>query len=79
MAHVEGVVAHVRFTTPPRETIYDYERDVDGVYVRRRISFSREAQHAHTLPNVIGWLVSLVVLSAAMLTCAETRSCTVRL
>lgn len=56
MGHVEGVVANVRLTTPPRETIYDYERDADGVYVRRRISFSREFQHHRELPNAIAWL-----------------------
>ena len=47
----------MRFTTPPRETIYGYERDADGVYVRRRFSFSREFQHEEALPNVTGWLV----------------------
>lgn len=57
MAHVEGVVAQVRFATPPRETIFGYERDVDGVYVRRRFSFSREFQLAEELPNVTSWLV----------------------
>jgi choline dehydrogenase-like flavoprotein len=57
MAHIEGVVANVRFATPPKQTIYGYERDVDGVYVRRRISFSRQLQHDAELPNVIGWLI----------------------
>jgi choline dehydrogenase-like flavoprotein len=56
MAHVEGSVANVRFSTPPRRTIYGYERDVDGVYVRRRFSFSEEYQTKHELPNVVGWL-----------------------
>jgi hypothetical protein len=57
MGHVEGVVAQLRLTTPPRETVHDYERDADGVYVRRRLSFSREFQLAEELPNVIGSLV----------------------
>jgi choline dehydrogenase-like flavoprotein len=56
MGHVEGVIARVQLTTPPRKTIYGYERDVDGVYVRRRFSLSRELQHSESLPNVIGWL-----------------------
>jgi choline dehydrogenase-like flavoprotein len=56
MAHVEGSIANVRFSTPPRQTVYGYERDVDGVYVRRRFSFSEEYQRAHNLPNVVGWL-----------------------
>jgi hypothetical protein len=56
MAHVEGSVANVRFSTPPRQTLYGYERDVDGVYVRRRFSFSEEYQLAHELPNIVSWL-----------------------
>ena len=58
MAHVEGGIAWVRFTTPPRETIFDYERDVDDVYVRRRFSFSDEAQRRLELPNIVGWLAN---------------------
>jgi choline dehydrogenase-like flavoprotein len=56
MAHLEGSIANVRFNTPPNETIYGYERDVDGTYIRRRFSFSAEYQRAHGLPNVVGWL-----------------------
>jgi choline dehydrogenase-like flavoprotein len=56
MAHVEGSIANVRFSTPPRRTIYGYERDTDGVYVRRRFSFSEEYQRTHELPNVVSWL-----------------------
>ena len=56
MAHVEGSVANVRFSTPPRQTVYGYERDTDGVYVRRRFSFTEEYQHKHKLPNVVSWL-----------------------
>ena len=56
MAHVEGSIANVRFSTPPRQTAYGYERDTDGVYVRRRFSFSEEYQRAHKLPNVVSWL-----------------------
>ena len=36
--------------------MYGYERDIDGTYVRRRISFSEDYQRAHKLPNVVGWL-----------------------
>jgi len=56
MAHVEGSIANVRFSTPPRRTVYGYERDTDGVYVRRRFSFSEEYQQTHKLPNVVSWL-----------------------
>jgi hypothetical protein len=56
MAHVEGAVANVRFTTPPRSTVYGYERDTDGVYVRRRFAFVEEFQVREELPNVVAWL-----------------------
>ncbi|MDQ6805315.1 MAG: GMC family oxidoreductase [Actinomycetota bacterium] len=58
MGHAEGVIAKVRFTTPPQRTIYAYERDVDGVYVRRRFSFSAEAQQRLELPNIVAWLAN---------------------
>jgi hypothetical protein len=56
MAHVEGSISNVRFSTPPRQTVYGYERDTDGVYVRRRFSFPEEYQRKHRLPNVVSWL-----------------------
>jgi choline dehydrogenase-like flavoprotein len=56
MAHVEGSVANIRFSSSPRQTVYGYERDIDGVYVRRRFSFTEEYQRAHKLPNVFSWL-----------------------
>lgn len=56
MAHVEGSIANVQFSTPPRHTVYGYEHDTDGVYVRRRFSFTEEYQRRHNLPNVVSWL-----------------------
>ena len=56
MAHVEGSIANVRFSTPSRRTVYGYERDTDGVFVRRRLSFTEEYQRTHRLPNVVSWL-----------------------
>lgn len=58
MGHVEGTVADVRLSTPPRETMFGYELDNDGVYVRRRLSFSRQFQHARQLPNIVAWLAN---------------------
>ena len=58
MAHVEGGVANVHFTTPPHATQYSYVRDVDGVYVRRRVTFAPEFQREQGLPNVVGWLAN---------------------
>lgn len=58
MGHVEGVIARAHFTTAPKETIFGYERDVDGTYVRRRLSFTEDAQRRFGLPNIVGWLAN---------------------
>lgn len=64
MAHVETRIATARFTTPPERTIYDYERDGDGVYVRRRFTFSPEFLRAHDLPNTAMWLTNPEIADA---------------
>lgn len=58
MAHVEARVGRVRFATPPEQTIYGHERDRNGVYVRRRFTFSPRAQRDLGLPNVAMWMVN---------------------
>jgi len=58
MAHVEARVARMHLTTPPELTIHEHERDADGVYVRRRLTFSAEAQHEHRLSNTAIWFVN---------------------
>jgi choline dehydrogenase-like flavoprotein len=58
MTHVESRIAQIHFTTPVEATIYDHERDPAGVYVRRRLTFSRDFQISQGLPNVAMWLVN---------------------
>jgi choline dehydrogenase-like flavoprotein len=58
MAHVEVRVGTVTFTTSPERTIYGHERDRDGVYVRRRFTFTPELQRRLRLPNVAFWLIN---------------------
>jgi len=58
MGHISGKIADVVFDTPSKETAYAYDRDADGVYVRHRLSFSREALLRERLPNIVGWLVN---------------------
>ena len=58
MGHVDGVIANVRFCTPPRSTIFGYERDIDGTYVRRRFTIKREVQLERELPNTIAFLAN---------------------
>jgi choline dehydrogenase-like flavoprotein len=58
MSHVEGAIANVRFFTDPRRTVFGYERDIDGTYVRRRFTVTQEVQHKLELPNVAAWLAN---------------------
>ena len=58
MAHNEGIVANFVFSTTPRSTVFGYERDLDGVYVRLRLGFTREFQVAHELPNIAAWITN---------------------
>jgi hypothetical protein len=58
MAHLEGVIADLVLDTPPRSTVYSYERDVDGSYVRRRFTFNETYIVKHDLPNIAGWIAN---------------------
>jgi choline dehydrogenase-like flavoprotein len=58
MAHVEARVARVHLTTAPESTVHAHERDGDGVYVRRRFTFSPELQRREGLPNAAIWFVN---------------------
>jgi choline dehydrogenase-like flavoprotein len=58
MSHVESRIAEAHFSTPPRATIHEFERDRDGVYVRRRFTFAPEYMLEHDLPNAALWLVN---------------------
>ncbi|HEY7952970.1 MAG TPA: FAD-dependent oxidoreductase [Solirubrobacteraceae bacterium] len=56
MAHIEARIARVHFSTQAKQTIYSYERDPDGVYVRRRFTITPEQQLRDELPNAAMWL-----------------------
>jgi hypothetical protein len=58
MAHVVAKVAEMHLSTPPDQTIYSHELDADGVYVRRRFTFSRELQQREPIPNGATWFVN---------------------
>ena len=57
IGHVEGVIANIRLYTAPKATIFCYERDIDGTYIRRRLSIAA-TQHEQHLPNVAAWLAN---------------------
>lgn len=56
MSHVEGRVASVHFTTD--DVIYEHERDREGVYIRRRFTFSPQLQRELGMPNAAVWMVN---------------------
>lgn len=58
MGHVDGRIVRVRFAAPARATIHSHERDWDGVWVRRRLSFAGSFQREHGLPNIVAWLAN---------------------
>jgi hypothetical protein len=58
MAHLEGVIADLVLSTPAEDTIYWYERDIDGSYVRRRFTFGERYLLEHDLPNISGWIAN---------------------
>ena len=58
MGHAQGVVANLHLSGPPKETLFNYERDTDGVYVHRRFTFSREFQRSESLPNIVAWIAN---------------------
>lgn len=56
MGHLSGDIAKVKFTTPAKETIFGFDRDIDRTYVRRRFSFAPEFLQEQKLSNTVGWL-----------------------
>jgi GMC oxidoreductase len=58
MGHLSGDIAVANFTTPPQDTIFGFDRDLDKIYLRRRFSFSREFLHEKQLSNIVAWLGS---------------------
>jgi choline dehydrogenase-like flavoprotein len=56
MGHLSGEIAVVHFNTPPKDTAFGFDRDTDGVYLRRRFSFTREFLHEKELTNIVAWL-----------------------
>lgn len=56
MSHVEARVARVHLATD--QIIYTYERDSEGVYVRRRFTFDPHLLREAEMPNAAIWLVN---------------------
>lgn len=52
MGHISGDVGKVTFTPPEGKVIWDYEKTLDGVYARRAISLTPQAQQEYQLMNL---------------------------
>lgn len=55
MGHLAAIISRAHFTTPPEQTTWDYERDPEGAYVRRRFTFSHDFMIENGLPNSAMW------------------------
>ena len=55
MAHLFGVFATARLRDPTAGLVYDFERDAEGVYCRRRFWITPEAQRARGIGNGIAY------------------------
>jgi choline dehydrogenase-like flavoprotein len=51
MCHVMGTIARIRLA-PDTRVIFGFEKDADGVFIRRRLTLSAETLRAHELPNM---------------------------
>ena len=54
-SHLFGVIAYARLRDPNKDFIYEFERDREGVYCRRRFAITPEAQRGHRIGNGIGF------------------------
>ncbi|KQN90904.1 hypothetical protein ASE95_11465 [Sphingomonas sp. Leaf231] len=51
MCHLAATFGMAHFTGAPRSIGFDYERDAEGIYIRRRLAPTPAAQRAHRLLN----------------------------
>ncbi|MDH4445876.1 MAG: GMC family oxidoreductase [Akkermansiaceae bacterium] len=59
-SHRFGVCGHVELKNPDKNFIYDFEKDAEGVYCRRRFWLTPEAQEKHQVCNVVGFFFRTV-------------------
>lgn len=53
MSHIAAASGYVTFAGPPEAILHNYERDAGGVYVRRRLAVTAEAQREFGLLNTV--------------------------
>jgi choline dehydrogenase-like flavoprotein len=54
-SHRFGVCGHAQLKDPSKDFVYEFEKDSEGVYCRRRFWLTREAQEKHQVGNVVGF------------------------
>lgn len=52
MTHIAGVIGTAHLKSNGASVANDYDLDSNGVYIRRRIAFSEEAQRRERIPNI---------------------------
>lgn len=55
MSHLFGAVASVKVHDTGNSFFYEFERDKEGVYCRRRFWITPKAQHEHRIMNAVGF------------------------
>jgi len=59
-SHRFGVCGHAELKNPDKDFIYDFEKDDEGVYCRRRFWLTPQAQEKHQVNNVVGFFFRTV-------------------
>jgi len=53
MSHLAATSGYLTFAGPPSQIAFDYERDAEGTYVRRRLAITADAQREFELLNIV--------------------------
>lgn len=59
-SHRFGVCGHAILHRPTEGFIYDFEKDAEGIYCRRRFWLTPQAQEAHAVNNIVGFFFRTV-------------------
>ncbi len=59
-SHRFGVCGHAELKNPGKDFIYDFEKDEEGVYCRRRFWLTPQAQEKHQVNNIVGFFFRTV-------------------
>ncbi|MCX6960782.1 MAG: GMC family oxidoreductase [Verrucomicrobia bacterium] len=54
-SHLFGVCGHVVLNNPKKDFVYDFEKDHEDIYCRRRFWLTPEAQRKHGVGNAVGF------------------------